>query len=277
MIPETRKIEIGKGSFGGKQRFALLAGPCIAESKELLHQICETMMEICERQNLVYVFKTSFDKANRSSINSYRGPGEEKALEWVLELKEKYSVPVVMDVHEPAQCERIAKVADILQIPAFLCRQTDLVTAAAATGKIVNVKKGQFLSPWDVGNIATKCEEMGNKNVAITERGFSFGYNNLIVDPRTFPVIRSLGYPVIFDATHSVQLPGGLGSSTGGQREFIPNLARAAVANGIDGLFMEVHPEPKKGLSDPTTMYPLHQVEELLKTLISLDDVVKNG
>lgn len=276
MIAKTGSIKLNdKISIGGKSPFVLLAGPCVAESKELLFLIAKEMKAICEDLNIPYVFKASFDKANRSSINGYRGPGIKTGLAWLQEVKETFDVPIVTDVHNPNQCEQVAEVADILQIPAFLCRQTDLIKAAADTNKIVNVKKGQFLSPWEAQNIIDKVKSCGNDRVMITERGCSFGYNNLVVDPRSFPVIRNMGVPVVFDGTHSVQLPGGLGSSTGGQREFIPNLTRAAVANGIDSLFMEVHPEPEKGLSDPTTMYHLHKMKDLLTQLKKIDELVK--
>jgi 2-dehydro-3-deoxyphosphooctonate aldolase (KDO 8-P synthase) len=277
MIENVRKFKISNFYAGGKEPLFLLAGPCIAESRDLLFEVGTEMKSICQRLGISYVFKTSFDKANRSSVHSYRGPGMAMALGWLQELKDRLSVPVVVDVHEPAQCAAVAEVADILQIPAFLCRQTDLIQAAAVTGRVVNVKKGQFLSPAEVKNIVSKLEESGNENILITERGASFGYNNLVVDPRSFQIIRSFGVPVVFDATHSVQLPGAQGSITGGQREFIPVLARAAVAAGIDGLFMEVHPEPDKGLSDPATMLSLDKVEKLLMSLQKIDQVVKNG
>ncbi|PCJ21460.1 MAG: 3-deoxy-8-phosphooctulonate synthase [Candidatus Cloacimonadota bacterium] len=276
MIQATNIIKLNdKISIGGKSPFVLLAGPCVAESKELLFLIAKEMKAICEDLDIPYVFKASFDKANRSSINGYRGPGIEKGLAWLQEVKDTFGLPIVTDIHNPNQCEQVAKVADILQIPAFLCRQTDLVKAAAETGKIINVKKGQFLSPWEVQNIIDKVKSCGNDKVMITERGCSFGYNNLVVDQRSFPVIRNMGVPVVFDGTHSVQLPGGLGSSTGGQREFIPNLTRAAVANGIDVLFMEVHPKPEEGLSDPTTMYQLDKIRDLLTQLKKIDQLIK--
>ena len=275
MIEKVDEYPIADFKIGGANPFVLLAGPCVAESRELLFQVADHMQKVCSELEIPYVFKTSFDKANRSSISGYRGPGMDQAIGWLKELKKETSLPVVTDVHSPLQCEAAAEVADILQIPAFLCRQTDLVAAAAKTGKVVNVKKGQFLSPWEVENIVKKVRSCENEKVCITERGFSFGYNNLIVDQRSFPVVRSFGVPVIFDGTHSVQLPGGLGTSTDGQREFIPNLTRAAVANGIDGLFMETHPEPAKGLSDPTTMYPLDQMKGLLSQLKQIDALIK--
>ena len=277
MIPETKNYKICSLEVGGKTPFFLIGGPCVAESRELLFEVCEEMVSICGQLEIPYIFKTSFDKANRSSISGYRGPGMRQTLEWLGELKETFSVPILTDVHEPSQCAIAAEVADVLQIPAFLCRQTDLIKAASDTGVALNIKKGQFLSPWEVKNIVDKAQSCGNERVSITERGFSFGYNNLVVDQRSFAVIRSMGIPVVFDGTHSVQLPGGLGSSTDGQREFIPNLTRAAVANGIDGLFMEVHPDPARGLSDPTTMYPLSQMKELLTQLKAFDRLVKGN
>lgn len=261
---------------GYGQPFFLMAGPCIAESRDLLFEVASQMKEMTSRLGIPYIFKSSFDKANRSSINGYRGPGMDKALSWLLDVKKELGLPIVTDIHEASQAREVAEVADVLQIPAFLCRQTDLIVAACDTGRTVNVKKGQFLSPWEVKNIVDKLKSAGSESFCITERGTSFGYNNLVVDARSFPVIRSLGAPVVFDGTHSAQLPGGMGSQTGGMREFIPNQARAAVANGIDGLFMEVHPNPEKGLSDPATMYPLEQMEALLTTLISLDKIIKS-
>lgn len=266
-----------KSKLEGNLLFFLIAGPCVAESRDLLFEVAEKMVTICADLGIPYVFKASFDKANRSSIDAYRGPGMDLALQWMAELKEKFNVPLLTDIHDPDQCPAVSEVVDILQVPAFLCRQTDLISAAAKTSSALNIKKGQFLSPWEVQNIVKKAHSVGNHRVSITERGFSFGYNNLIVDQRSFPIIRSMDIPVIFDGTHSVQLPGGLGSSTDGQREFIPNLTRSAVASGIDGLFMEVHPEPAKGLSDPTTMFPLDQIESLLIQLKAIDQLVKGN
>ncbi len=275
MIPETTPFQIDSLTVGGKSPFFLIAGPCIAESRDLLFEVGRKMSKTCQDLGIPYIFKTSYDKANRSSVDGYRGPGIKTTLGWLEELKTELGVPILTDVHNPKDCAMAASVADVLQIPAFLCRQTDLIHAAAETSRALNIKKGQFMSPFEVKNIVQKAEAFGNSRVSITERGFSFGYNNLVVDQRSFPIIRALGIPVVYDATHSVQLPGGLGSSTGGQREYIPNLSRAAVANGIDGLFMEVHPKPEKGLSDPTTMYPLHKAPELLATLKKLDQLVK--
>lgn len=232
--------------------------------------------KICERLGVQYIFKASYDKANRSFFNSFRGPGLDKGLEILASIKKELQVPVLSDVHDVTQLEKASKVLDMIQIPAFLCRQTDLVYGAAKTGVPVNVKKGQFMAPEDMKNVIEKMEEAGNPNLAVTERGASFGYHNLVVDMRSFPIMRSFGYPVIFDATHSVQLPGGMGGSTGGQREFIPYLARAAAASGVDGFFMEVHDNPPEGLSDSSNMLYLSSLEGLLKDLIAINDIVKH-
>jgi len=252
----------------------LLAGPCVLESGELAWEIAREMKAIAERLGISYVFKASFDKANRTSLTSFRGPGAEKGLRILGRLRDEVRVPVVSDIHEPAQAEMAADVLDILQIPAFLCRQTDLLVAAARTGKVVNVKKGQFVSPWDMAHAVGKVRGAGNERILLTERGASFGYNNLVVDMRSLPVMRSFGFPVIYDATHSVQLPGGAGGSSGGQREFIPPLARAAMAVGIDGLFLEVHPDPDKALCDGPNSLPLVEVEPLLKQLLAVRQAV---
>jgi 2-dehydro-3-deoxyphosphooctonate aldolase (KDO 8-P synthase) len=232
------------------------------------------MKAITARLGISYVFKASFDKANRTSLTSFRGPGAEKGLRILGRLREEIGVPVVSDIHEPAQAEMAADYLDILQIPAFLCRQTDLLVAAARTGKVVNVKKGQFVSPWDMEYAVNKLRGAGSERILLTERGSSFGYNNLVVDMRSLPVMRSFGYPVIYDATHSVQLPGGAGGSSGGQREFIPALSRAAMAVGIDGLFIEVHPDPSKALCDGPNSLPLAEVESLLKQLLAVRQAV---
>jgi 2-dehydro-3-deoxyphosphooctonate aldolase (KDO 8-P synthase) len=232
--------------------------------------VAGTMLEICDRLGLSYVFKASFDKANRTSLSSYRGPGLEKGLATLQRIRTEMAVPVISDIHDISQVSIAAEVLDIIQIPAFLCRQTDLLAAAAATGKPVNVKKGQFVSPWDMTNVVNKLRGAGSHSILLTERGASFGYNNLVVDMRALPVMRSLGCPVIFDATHSVQLPGGAGNTSGGQREFIAPLTRAAVAVGIDGLFMEIHPDPDKALCDGPNSMPLDQVEKLLRQIIRI-------
>lgn len=252
-----------------------IGGPCALESEDIACRVAEHMLGVCERLNLSYVFKASFDKANRTSISSFRGPGIDKGLEILNRIREKFNVPVVSDIHEPAQAKTAADVLDIIQIPAFLCRQTDLLTAASATGKVINLKKGQFVSPWDMENAVKKIWESGPSPVMLVERGSSFGYNNLVVDMRSLPVMRSLGCPVIYDATHSVQLPGGAGNTSGGQREFIPALTRAAVAAGIDGLFMEIHPDPTTALCDGPNSMPLADMEEFLKVIVRIRDAAR--
>ena len=269
-----KTIQVGNLTLDGSRLF-LIAGPCVIESYERTLMIGQEIKKICDRLDVQYIFKASFDKANRSSLASFRGPGIEKGLEILAAIKKELQVPVCSDVHDVTQLEQAAKVLDWMQIPAFLCRQTDLVCGAAKTGKAVNVKKGQFMAPEDMQNVLRKMEDTGNTNLSLTERGVSFGYHNLVVDMRAFPIMRQFGYPVIFDATHSVQLPGGMGTSTGGQREFIPYLARAAVASGVDGFFMEVHDNPPEGLSDSTNMLYLSSLESLLKELIAIDNIVK--
>ena len=269
-----KTIQVGNLTLDGSRLF-LIAGPCVIESYERTLMIGQEIKKICDRLDVQYIFKASFDKANRSSLASFRGPGIEKGLEILAAIKKELQVPVCSDVHDVTQLEQAAKVLDWMQIPAFLCRQTDLVCGAAKTGNAVNVKKGQFMAPEDMQNVLRKMEDTGNTNLSLTERGVSFGYHNLVVDMRAFPIMRQFGYPVIFDATHSVQLPGGMGTSTGGQREFIPYLARAAVATGVDGFFMEVHDNPPEGLSDSTNMLYLSSLESLLKELIAIDNIVK--
>lgn len=251
----------------GGDKLTVLAGPCAMESKEICEKTCEKLKEITSKLNINFVFKTSFDKANRSSINSYRGLGMEKGLEILAEVKEKFNVPIVTDIHEPNQAQAAAKVADIIQIPAFLCRQTDLLVAAAKTGKIVNIKKGQFLSPYQMKSIAEKVSDSGNDKILITDRGTSFGYNNLVVDMRGVKIIQDMGYPYVFDATHSVQIPGGKGESSGGERQFVPLLAKSAVAAGAKVLFFEIHPNPECAKCDGDNMLPLNSVEPLFDTL----------
>lgn len=255
---------------GDDCKLTLLGGPCVIESEEFTLKMAEEIRKVCERLDISFIFKSSFDKANRTSINSFRGQSLEQGLEILQKVKDKIGVPVVTDIHESSQAAPVAQVADVLQIPAFLCRQTDLLVAAAATGKAINVKKGQFLAPWDMKNVVKKLEAAGAKNILLTERGTSFGYNTLVVDFRSFPQMRELGYPVVFDATHSVQMPGGQGNKSGGQREFVPYLARAAAAVGIDALFMEVHENPDKALSDGPNMVPLAQLETVLKGIVSV-------
>jgi 2-dehydro-3-deoxyphosphooctonate aldolase (KDO 8-P synthase) len=260
---------------GTSQPLLLIGGPCALESEELAKTVAGTMREICARLRISYVFKASFDKANRTSLSSYRGPGLVDGLATLAKIRREFQVPVISDIHDISQVAAAAEVLDILQIPAFLCRQTDLLVAAAKTGKPVNVKKGQFVSPWDMENAVTKIRAAGGTKIMLVERGASFGYNNLVVDMRSLPVMRSFGCPVIFDATHSVQLPGGSGGCSGGQREFIGPLARAAVAVGVDGLFLEIHPNPERALCDGPNSIPLHQVEELLRQILKVRDAVR--
>ncbi|HNS32546.1 MAG TPA: 3-deoxy-8-phosphooctulonate synthase [bacterium] len=262
----VRKIKIGNIVIG-RGIFCLIAGPCVIEDKNVLFKSAEFLKRICADEGIPLIFKSSFDKANRTSISSYRGPGIEKGLEMLLEIKERFDLPVITDIHCINQVKAVSETVDIIQIPAFLCRQTDLLVKSGKTGKPLNIKKGQFLSPWDVKNIIEKVTSTGNKNICITERGTSFGYNTLITDFRALPIMRSFGYPVFYDATHSVQEPGKLGGCSGGNREYVPFLAKAAVAVGCDGLFMEVHPEPDKALSDGPNMLKLSKLKELLKTL----------
>ncbi len=253
----------------------LIAGPCVLETLEIALEVGSFMKELAHKLGFNYVFKSSFDKANRSSISSYRGPGFKKGLEMLAEIKTKLDVPIISDIHEPWQAEPAAEVLDIIQIPAFLCRQTDLILAAAKTKRPINIKKGQFMSPWDMINVIKKAEYGGAENVLLTERGYTFGYRNLVVDMRSLVIMRNLGVPVIFDATHSVQLPGGAGATSSGQREFIAPLARAAMAVGVDGIFMEVHPEPEKALCDGPNSLPLKDTEKVLKVLKDIFQVVK--
>jgi 2-dehydro-3-deoxyphosphooctonate aldolase (KDO 8-P synthase) len=249
-------------------RLFLIAGPCVIESARHPHEVAARVKAMTDALGITYVFKASYDKANRSSLGSYRGPGLERGLEILAAVRERHRVPVLTDVHEVAQVERAAAVVDVLQIPAFLCRQTDLVLAAAATGKVINVKKGQFMAPWDMKGILEKAASTGNRRILVTERGTSFGYNNLVVDMRSFPVLRSFGFPVVFDVTHSVQRPGGLGDRSGGDAHFIDTLAPSGVAAGVDGLFMEVHENPARALSDGPNAYRLGRLRGLLRRLL---------
>lgn len=266
----TDAIEVRDGA-----PFFLIGGPCVIESFEHIDFMCGQIAEICGRLHVPFIFKASFDKANRSSVESFRGPGAEQSVALFRKLKERHNVPVLTDIHDPAQAELLANSVDILQIPAFLCRQTDLLLAAGRTGRVVNVKKGQFMAPGDMKNAVTKVQSTGNHRVLLTERGFSFGYNNLVVDFRSLEIMKQFDAGVVFDATHSVQLPGGEGNRSGGQREFIPPLARAAVSIGIHGLFMEIHDRPEAALSDGPNACPLDELEPLLKKLIQLDKIVK--
>ena len=265
-------VDIGSFKVGQGQRPFLIAGPCVIESEQLAMETAGRIAEIAKSLDIPYVFKSSFDKANRTSITSFRGPGLEKGLQVLAKVKKQVGVPVLTDVHTEEQATEAGKVVDVLQIPAFLCRQTDLLIAAAKTGKVVNVKKGQFLSPLEMANAVKKVEECGNRRIVLTERGSSFGYNNLVVDMRSFPILRSFGYPVVFDATHSVQLPGGSGTQSSGQREFVEPLACAAAGAGVDGFFMEVHPNPEEALSDGPNMVPLHQLKSLLERVMRICD-----
>jgi len=273
----VRKIDIGNITIGGNAPFVLIAGPCVIEDKKTTLTIAGKLRDIARGFKIPLIFKASYDKANRTSIKSYRGPGLKRGLEILSEVKEKFNLPLLTDVHCKEDVEKVAEVADVIQIPAFLCRQTDLVIAAAETGRVLNIKKGQFLAPWDVRQIIDKVLSTGNKNITITERGASFGYNNLVVDFRGIPLMRELGYPVIFDATHSVQIPGGLGSASGGQREMVEYLARAAVAVGVDGVFMEVHSNPDKALCDGPNSLNIDSLSLLLKQFKEVDEIVKKG
>jgi 2-dehydro-3-deoxyphosphooctonate aldolase (KDO 8-P synthase) len=269
------KVKIADFKVGSGEPLVLLAGPCVLESLERCLYIGRTIKDITQRLGIPYVFKASFDKANRSSFNGFRGPGLTKGLEMLAKIKEELQVPIVTDVHEKDQVAAVAKVADVIQIPAFLCRQTDLLFAAAQSGCVVNVKKGQFLAPADMRNVVDKLHEGGAHGIMLTERGASFGYNNLVVDMRSFPIMRTFGYPVIFDATHSVQLPGGAGTSSAGEREFVPYLTRAAVGAGVDGLFMEVHDNPEEALCDGPNMVYLDKLEGLLQDALAINAVVR--
>ena len=274
---QNRRVQVGNITFSNDLPFGLICGPCQLESMDHTMDLAGKIVEIAKKLNIPYVFKASFDKANRTSINGARGVGLEKAMEIFAEVKKRFGCPVITDVHEPSQCAEVAPVVDMLQIPAFLCRQTDLVVAAAKTGKALNIKKGQFLAPWDMKNVVAKADQSGNSNVLVTERGVSFGYNTLVVDMRSLPIMaQQTGCPVVIDATHSVQQPGGNGTSTGGQREFAPVLARAAVAVGVAGVFIETHQNPDKSPSDGPNMIPLADLEGVLETLLSIDRLVKH-
>ncbi len=271
----TREISIGDVKIGGDRPLVLIAGPCVIENETSTLRHAERLLTICNGVGIPLIFKASYDKANRTSIRSFRGPGIKEGLAVLKKVKSSLGLPVLSDIHSIEQVAPAAEVLDVIQIPAFLCRQTDLLIAAARSGRVINVKKGQFLAPWDMKNVAGKIADSGNQNIILTERGASFGYNNLVVDMRSFPVMRATGYPVVFDATHSVQLPGGQGESSGGQREFVEYLSRAAVAAGIDGIFMEVHETPETALCDGPNSIPLADLAALLKTLKSIDSAVR--
>ena len=270
-------VSVGKVQFGNNLPISIIAGPCQLESRAHALEVASALKEIAGRLGVGLVYKTSFDKANRTSGSAARGIGLAQALPIFAEIRSSLGLPVLTDVHEAAQCADVAQAVDVLQIPAFLCRQTDLLLAAAATGKVVNVKKGQFLAPWDMANVVSKITGAGNPNVLLTERGASFGYNTLVSDMRALPIMAQTGAPVIFDATHSVQQPGGQGTSSGGQREFVPVLARAAVAVGVAGVFIETHPDPDHAPSDGPNMVPLRDFEALIKTLMEFDALAKRA
>jgi 2-dehydro-3-deoxyphosphooctonate aldolase (KDO 8-P synthase) len=271
-------VAVGSVKFGNDLPISIIAGPCQLESRAHALEVASALKEIAARLGTGLVYKTSFDKANRTSVSAARGIGLKQALPIFAEIRSSLNMPVLTDVHEPAQCAEVAQAVDVLQIPAFLCRQTDLLLAAAATGKVINVKKGQFLAPWDMANVVAKVTGAGNGNVLVTERGASFGYNTLVSDMRALPILaRTTGAPVIFDATHSVQQPGGKGASSGGEREFVPVLARAAVAVGVAGVFIETHPDPDRAPSDGPNMVPLREFEGLVRTLMAFDAIAKNS
>ncbi len=270
-------VKVGSYEIGQGHPLVLLAGPCVLEGYEHSLAIGREVKRICGKLGIPYIFKASYDKANRSSYDSFRGPGLEEGLRQLAAIKQELGVPVVSDVHETCQVEKAAEVLDVLQIPAFLCRQTDLVYAAARTGRCVNVKKGQFLAPWDMQNVIGKIEAAGNENILLTERGSSFGYNTLVTDMRGLAILRGLGYPVVMDATHSVQIPGGQGKTSGGQSQYVPHMARAAAAVGIDALFLEVHDDPSQALSDGPNMVRLDQLEALLTQVLAIDKIVRGS
>ena len=271
----TRSIKVGPHFIGGQNPLVLIAGPCVIESEKIAMEIAEKLKRITGDLHVPFIFKASYDKANRTSIKSFRGPGLNDGLKILQKIKTELDLPILSDVHKEEEIDPAAEVLDILQIPAFLCRQTDLLVKAAKTGKPINVKKGQFLAPWDMKNIVVKLEESGNSNILLTERGTTFGYNNLVVDMRSLVLMRDYNYPVIFDATHSLQQPGGQGTTSGGQSEMVPDLARGAVAVGCDALFMEVHTDPSKALSDGPNMLQIDMLPELLEQLVTLDQIVK--
>ncbi len=273
---QNKIVKCGKLSISNTSQFTLIAGPCQLENERHAINVAEKLKEITEEHKIGLIYKTSFDKANRTSIKGKRGVGLENSLPVFDKIRKNLKIPVLTDIHTIDQCQVVSKHVDILQIPAFLCRQTDLLVAAAKTGKIINVKKGQFLAPWDMVNVTKKIEESGNNNILVTERGASFGYNTLVSDMRSIPIMAKNGYPVVFDATHSVQQPGGMGDKSGGQREFVEYLARAAVAVGVAAVFMETHPDPDNAPSDGPTMVPLSKMSNLLKQLVEIDKLVKN-
>jgi 2-dehydro-3-deoxyphosphooctonate aldolase (KDO 8-P synthase) len=273
----TRKVNVGPLTIGGGHPLTLIAGPCVIESQSHALETADQLRQITREAGIPFVYKSSYDKANRSAIESYRGPGLTEGLAILQKVKDELDVPVLSDVHTEAEIDAAAQVLDILQIPAFLCRQTDLLVKAAKTGKPLNVKKGQFMAPWDMKNVVHKLEESGNRNILLTERGFMFGYNNMVVDMRSLVLMRKHGCPVVYDATHSLQLPGGKGTQSDGQRELVPDVTRGAVAVGVDALFMEVHPDPDRAPSDGPNMLRMDDLPGLLKQLLALDRIVRQG
>jgi len=274
---EQVEVKCGKLTISNNNPFTLIAGPCQLENENHAIDVAKKLKEITDKLSIGLIYKTSFDKANRTSLKGKRGAGLEKSLPVFDKIRKDLGIPVLTDIHNVEQCTLVSKHVDVLQIPAFLCRQTDLLIAAAKTGKVINVKKGQFLAPWDMVNVTKKISDSGNKNILVTERGASFGYNTLVSDFRSIPIMSKNGYPVVFDATHSVQQPGGLGEKSGGQREFVEYLARAAVAVGVAAVFMETHPDPDNAPSDGPNMVPLSKMENLLKQLLKIDQLIKNG
>ena len=270
------KVNCGNIEISNNNNICIIAGPCQLETEQHAMDMAGQIKEITSKFNMGFIYKTSFDKANRTSLKGKRGMGLEKSLSIFDKIRNEVGLPVLTDVHTAEQCSLVAPHVDVLQIPAFLCRQTDLLIAAAKTGKIINVKKGQFLAPWDMANVIKKLEDSGNKNIMITERGASFGYNTLVSDMRALPIMAKFGYPIVFDATHSVQQPGGMGEKSGGQREFVPYLARAAIAVGVGAIFMETHEDPDNAPSDGPNMVPINEIKNLLKQLVSIDTLIKN-
>ena len=273
----SKSVKCGKLNISNTDRFTLIAGPCQLENEKHALDVATQLKKITDELGIGFIYKTSFDKANRTSLNGKRGAGLEKSLPVFDKIRKQVGVPLLTDVHTVEQCQIVSKHADVLQIPAFLCRQTDLLIAAAKTGKVINVKKGQFLAPWDMVNVTKKIEDSGNKNILVTERGASFGYNTLVSDMRSLPIMAKNGYPVVFDATHSVQQPGGMGDKSGGQREFVEYLSRAAIAVGVAAIFIETHPDPDNAPSDGPNMVPLSKMSDLLKQLVEIDNLIKNG
>ena len=273
----SKLVKCGKLNISNTSAFTLIAGPCQLENEKHAIEVASQLKKTTDKLGIGLIYKTSFDKANRTSLRGKRGAGLEKSLPIFDKIRKEINVPVLTDIHTIDQCEIVSKHVDVLQIPAFLCRQTDLLVAAAKTGKVINVKKGQFLAPWDMINVTKKIEESGNKNILVTERGASFGYNTLVSDMRSLPIMAKNGYPVVFDATHSVQQPGGMGDKSGGQREFVEHLSRAAIAVGVAAIFIETHPDPDNAPSDGPNMVPLSKMPNLLKQLVEIDTLIKNG